>query len=167
MRIWIGLLATPLLLGLAGPAEAETGGYRARRFREFWRNERMAERLGLTPDQVERLEAEVADFAEREREITGEVRANREESRAALAAEDFSAEEVERLGEAMAGLAAERARLMTGRQIAVRRILTAEQYSELQDGRRRMGERIQRRPRGGPRGEAFRKGRRIEPEEAE
>ncbi len=167
MRIWIGLLAAPLLVGLAGAAEAETEGYRGRRAREFRRSERMAERLELTPDQVERLETVDAEFAGREREIAEQVRANREESRAALAAEEFSAEEVERLGEAMAGLAAERARLMTERQIAIRRILTADQYNELQAGRGRMEERIRRRPRGGPRGEALRKGRRIEPEPAE
>ncbi len=167
MRIWIGLLAAPLLIGLAGTAEAETGGYRGRRAREFWRSEGMVEKLELTPDQVEQLEAAEAEFAGREREIAEQVKANREESRAALAAEEFSAEKVEDLGEAMAGLAAERTRLMTARQIAIRRILTAEQYSELQDGRRRMGERIHRGKRGGPRGEAVRKGRLLEPEAAE
>lgn len=167
MRIWIGLLAVPLLLGLAGPAAAEDGGYRGRGARAFWRNERVVEKLDLTPDQVEQLESAEAEFAGREREIAEQVKANREESRAALAEEEFSAEKVEELGEAMAELAAGRARLMTARQIAVRRILTAEQYGELQDGRRRMGERIQRGRRGGPRGEGIRKGRLIEPEATE
>ncbi len=167
MRIWIGLLAVPLLLGLAGTAEAETEGYRARRFREFWRSEAMVERLDLTPDQVERLEAAGEDFAGREREIAEQVRTNRQETRTALEAEEFSVEAVEALGEEMAGLAAARARLMTERQIAIRRILTADQYNRLQTGRERMEERIRTRSRGGPRGEAFRKGRRIEPEAAE
>ncbi len=167
MRIWIGLLAVPLLLGLAGPAEAEAEGYRARRVREFWRSERMVERLDLTPDQVERLEAAGADFAERERKIAEQVTAHRQETRAALAADEFSAETVEGLGEALAELSAERTRLMTARQIAIRRILTAEQYNQIQAGWRQRGERIQRRPRGGPRGEAIRKGWLIEPEPAE
>ncbi len=167
MRIWIGLLAAPLVMGLAHTAGAREGSPRGREGRDFWRNERVVEKLALTPEQVEKLEATGADFQSQNRELSERRQAGREELQAAMSAEEFSAEEAERLGEVLAGLAAERSRLNTARMIAIRQILTAEQWTELQTGRRRMGERMQRKLRGGPGGEAVKKGWLVEPEAVE
>ena len=145
MRIWIGLLAAPLVLGMAQTAGAKEGGRPGRRGGEFWRNEQVVEKLDLTPEQVERLEAAAADFQDREQELAERWRTSREAMREAMGAEDFSLEEANRLGDALAGLAAERSRLKTAQEIAIRQILTAEQWNELQTGRRRMSERMGRR----------------------
>jgi len=167
MRILIGLLAAPLVLGLAQPAGAEESLHPGRGGRNFWRNDRVVEKLALTPEQVERLEADAADFQDRERELAERWRASREAMREAMGAEDFSPEEVERLGDALAGLSAERSRLRTARVIAVRQVLAAEQWSELESGRRLMEERLRRRMRGGPRGEGGKRGWPVEAEAAE
>jgi len=163
MRILIGLLAAPLVLGLAQNAEAKEGGRPGRRGEEFWRNERVVEKLDLTPEQVERLEADAADFQDREQELAERWKASREEMQEAMRAEDFSLEEANRLGDALAGLASERSRLKTARVIAVRQVLTAEQWSEMETGRLRMAERMRRRPRGG----AHKRGSAADPEAAE
>ncbi|MDP8235574.1 MAG: periplasmic heavy metal sensor [Candidatus Erginobacter occultus] len=167
MRIWIGLLAAPLVMGLAHTAGAREGSPRGREGRDFWRSERVVEKLALTPEQVEKLETTGADFQAQNRELSARWQAGREELQAAMSAEEFSTGEVDRLGEVLAGLAAERSRLNTARMIAIRQILTAEQWDELQTGRQRMGERMKRKMRGGPRGEAARRGWPVEPEAVE
>ncbi len=167
MRILIGLLAAPLVLGLAQTAGAREGGRPGRRGGEFWRNEQVVEKLDLSPDQVSRLEETGTGFAARERELAERWKASREEMQKAMGEEDFSLEEVSRLGDALAGLAAERSRLKTARVIAVRQILNAEQWSELETGRRRMAERMGRRMRGGNRGGMPKRGGPAEPEDME
>ncbi len=167
MRILIGLMAAPLLLGLARPAAAVEEERMGRRGKEFWKNEQVVEKLDLSPVQVARLETAAENFQGRERELAERWRTSREAMREAMGAEDFSLEEVERLGDALAGLSAERSRLKTARIIAVRQVLTAEQWAELETGRQRLGERMRRRMRGGHRGESASFGRPAEPEAAE
>ncbi len=174
MRILIGLLAVPLLLGLSGPAGAEEEARPARRQRAFWRSERTVERLGLTPDQVERLEAVETELAERQRELTESWREARGAIREELAKAEFSPERARELGKKIAELAGERSELNTERQIETRRVLTADQWAELQAVRERMEERMEerregmrQRMRGGPRGEAAKRGWLIDPDALE
>jgi Spy/CpxP family protein refolding chaperone len=167
MRIWIGLLAAPLVMGLAHTAGARESSPRGRGGRDFWRNEQVVEKLALTPEQVEKLETTGADFQSQNRELSERWQESRQEMREAMGAEELSTEEVDRLGEVLAGLAAERSRVKTSQVLAIRQILTAEQWDELQTGRRRRGEMMMRRMRGGPRGEAGRRDWPAEPEAME
>lgn len=168
MRVWIGLLAAPLLLGLAQTAGAKEETHPGKRGgHNFWHSEQMVETLALTPEQIEQLEADSATFAARGKAIAKRTKASRQEMREALAAEEFSAEKVTQLGKDIADLAAERATLNTERKIAVRRVLSAEQWSKLESSRKQMGEKMKKKMRGGPRGEAVKQGWMGEPEATE
>jgi Spy/CpxP family protein refolding chaperone len=141
MRLLIGLLAAPLLLGLAETAGAQEGARPARRGRTFWRSEQTVENLALTPEQIEQLEADEAAFAVRDREISDQWAESRRELQETLAEDRFSPEKANRLRDALAQLAAERSTLNTERQVATRRVLTADQWAELQTVRERIEER--------------------------
>lgn len=172
MRIWIGLLAAALLLGpaLAATAQEEAAEVPetirpGRRGRTFWRNPQTVELLALTPEQCGELETGEAEFAARNRELAEEVSGVRVEMEETLAGDRFSPEKANRLRDELAKLAGERAALAADRQIAVRRVLTADQWAQLkaeqeaqaarrQEMRQRMEQRMPRGPRAGRRGEA-------------
>lgn len=164
MRIWIGLLVAPLMLGLTLTAGAQEGARPGRGGSNFWRNERVMEKLALSPEQIGQLEETGTDFSARERELLERYKATRLELQAAFSAEELSVEEVERLGDELAGLAAERSRLKTDQTLARRQILTAEQWAELETGRSQRAEGMRKRMRSGPRGEIRKPGRWVEPE---
>ena len=152
MRVWIGLLALPLLLGLSRPAGAEDRGRQGRRGRRsFWRNQEMVEKLALTPEQIEQLEAFDDTFQVRQRELRDQTRKSREEMQDLLAAEEFPEAKAAAQAKIIADGAGARASLQTDRLIAIRGILTAEQWAELQACRERMGERWRRRAKQGGR----------------
>lgn len=197
MRVWIGLLAILVCLGLTQAAPAQEAGEAAtapeeatapeaaesspaarpaRRGRTFWRNPNTVELLALTPEQCGELEAGEAEFAARNRELAEQVSEIQEELEGTLAEDRFSPEKANRLRDELAKLAAERAALAADRQIAVRRVLTADQWAELraeqearaerrQMMRQRMEQGMRRGPRAGRRGGAADAG--TEPEAAE
>jgi Spy/CpxP family protein refolding chaperone len=160
MRILIGLLAAPLLLGLTQTAGGQEETRPARRSRAFWSNEQTVELLALAPEQIEQLEADGAAFAVRDQEISEQWAESRRELQETLAEDRFSPEKANRLRDEIAKLAAERSTLTSERQIAIRRVLTADQWAELRAGqelraerrqmmRQRMDQRMRRRLRGG------------------
>ncbi len=158
MRVWIALLALPLLLGLSRPAEAEDGGRQGRwGKRNFWRSEEMVEKLALTPEQIEKLEALDDSFDAQRLELRDQARKSREEMKDLLASAEFSQEKAAGLAQIISGQAAERATLDTERLIAIRGTLTAEQWTELESCRERIGERMGERMR--QKGRVGRRGR--------
>lgn len=156
MRIWIGLLAAPLMLGLPLTAGAQEGSPPIRKGRDFWRNEGAMEKLSLSLEQIGQLEETGTDFSAQERKLFERYQTTRQELQAALSAEEVSVEEVERLGNELADLAAERSQLKTARTLARRRILTAEQWAELETGRRQRAAGMRKRMRSDHRGEVHR-----------
>jgi len=130
-------------MGRPGPGgqggQGGQGGFQ-REFTEqlgkFWENERVAEALQLSPDQVQALN-EAADATQSSMEaIQGDGREAQEELRAELEKDNPDVTTVNRLVDQISASQAERLRITTSHRVAVQSILTAEQETALKEARR-------------------------------
>lgn len=151
------LIGVPVLIGLVSPAIAQPGGGQrgGGGFRggqhgfAFWRMEKVIEDLSLTPDQIQQFEDIEYKFRMEGIDPEARLKKARLELDHLLSQDAFSTEKVEQLTEEITAASGERVRLGVKKQIAIRKALTPEQWTQLE----RKRERMLRRMRGGRRGQ--------------
>lgn len=142
------LATAPPEAHLVPPAAAQAGdpdGERAGAFPEagvWWRSSEVVRALGLTPDQVNRLEAIVRSERGRLVDLRAEVVKARLDLDDALAREPFDEQAVMPAAERFEARRADLARARTAMLVRMRGVLTKAQYDVL---RERMRERAGRR----------------------
>lgn len=117
----------PLLL-LAGPYA-----------RPFWQNERLAERLQLSDEQIADLKATHESVRSQLEATQREQAAARESLRLALDADSPDLDTVLAAGERLNATRAEHQRLLLTQVVKVKKILTAEQEQALKEAAERLG----------------------------
>lgn len=103
---------------------------------KFWENERVAEALKLTPEQLTELNEAVDATTASLQAIKGDGREAQEELREELEKDNPDITTVNRLVDSITASQAERMRITTGHRVAVQSILTADQEKVLKDARR-------------------------------
>ena len=103
---------------------------------KFWENERVAEALQLTPEQLTELNEAVDATTASLEAIKGDGREAQEELREELEKDNPDITTVNRLVDSITASQAERMRITTGHRVAVQSILTADQEKALKDARR-------------------------------
>ncbi|MFH1037549.1 MAG: hypothetical protein V1789_02625 [PVC group bacterium] len=149
MKRWITtLVMAPVLLGLVAPVMAQPGGVRPGGF-PFWKNEKIVEKLALTPDQIARLNE--IDYTFRMDSLDPDTRLKRArlELDHLLSQDTCSADDTQRMGEEISAATAALAKLGVNKQISVRQVLSSDQWSQLEQGRQHRRRQMRRDGRGG------------------
>lgn len=151
------LIGVPVLIGLVSPAIAQPGGGQrgggggrgGQHGFAFWKMEKVIEKLSLTPDQIQQLEDIEYNFRMEGIDPEARLKKARLELDHLLSQDTFSTEKVELLTEEITAASGERIKIGVKKQIAIRKVLTPEQWTRLERER----ERVLRRMRGGRKGQ--------------
>ncbi len=138
------ILAAACLLALAfasgtfaqAPRQRTDRGAWRREAVNFWQQEEMIARLGLTPAQRTQLDGIAERFQEETAELQAELREARGEFNALIGQQDLNRYELETLIREVVDLQARITQLNMERQIAIREVLTAEQHARVGTARR-------------------------------
>ncbi|MEA1928781.1 MAG: Spy/CpxP family protein refolding chaperone, partial [Candidatus Auribacterota bacterium] len=134
-----------LMLGIASYSIARPGsgnwGGGGQGF-TFWKTEEIVEELSLTPDQIQGLDE--IEYTYQEKSIDPETRMKkaRLELDHLLSQETFSEEEIGRLVDEITAGSTERIKLGLNKQIAIRGVLTSEQWSRIRQMRENRSRRM-------------------------
>ena len=139
---WL-LLGVPLLMGVASYSIAQPGGGQhgegrmgsERQGFAFWKMEKIVEKLAITPDQVQQLEDIDYKFQMDGVASDGQLKKARLELDHLLSQDTYSDQDVGRLVDEITAGSTERIKLGLNKQIAVRKVLTPEQWSQLRQMR--------------------------------
>ncbi len=139
MKRWIGfLLGLPVLFALAVPAMAQPGGM-AGKGREhgfiFWKNEKIVKKLALTPEQIGKLDEIDYQFKLDSLDPATRLKRAKLEMDRLFSQSTFSAEDAARLSDEISAATATLTKLGISKQIAVRQVLSADQWSQLEQSR--------------------------------
>lgn len=139
---WL-LLGVPLLIGVASysiaqPCGGQRGGGRMGGGREgftFWRVEKIVEKLSITSEQVEQLEDIEYKFQTDGIDPEARLKKSRLELDHLLSEDSYSDQQIAGLIEEITAGSSERLKLGLNKQIAIRKIITPEQWSQLKEMR--------------------------------
>ena len=160
---WL-LLGVPLLVGVASYSIAQPGGGQrgggrmggGRQGFAFWKMENVVEELAITPDQVQQLEDIDYKFQIEGVASDGQLKKARLEFDHLLSQDTYPEQDIGRLVDEITAGSSERIKLGLNRQIAVRKVLTPEQWSQIKQMRgnrsRKMKMRMGKGRKGGSRG---------------
>lgn len=138
MKKWIwSLVVVAVALSLISPALAREGGMRRKgrmgKGCDFWKSEKMVEKLGLTEAQVAELSE--TDYQNRKAKIEVDARleAARLELEHLLAGDTVSQAETSALVDKIADARRDQTKLKLEKMIKVRSVLSAEQWKKLEE----------------------------------
>ena len=146
---WL-LLGVPLLIGAASYSIAQPGGGQrgggqsmgGRQNFAFWKVEKIVEKLSITPDQVRQLEDIHYTFQTDSVDPEARLKKSRLELDHLLSQATYSDENIGGLVDEISASSSERIKLGLNKQIAIRKILTPEQWSQLQQMRENRGRKM-------------------------
>lgn len=137
------LIGVPVLIGLVSPAIAQPGGSRrgggmrggGHHGFTFWRVEKIVEKLAITPDQIRQLEDIEYKFQMESIDLEARRNKARLEMDHLLSQDTYSDRKITGLVDEIAAGSSEKIKLGLNKQIAIRGILTPEQWSQLEQRR--------------------------------
>jgi len=146
---WL-LLGVPLLIGaasysIAQPGGGQRGGGQSMEGRQnfaFWKVEKIVEKLSITPDQVRQLEDIHYTFQTDSVDPEARLKKSRLELDHLLSQATYSDENIGGLVDEISASSSERIKLGLNKQIAIRKILTTDQWSQLQQMRENQGRKM-------------------------
>jgi len=135
---WL-LLGVPLLVGMASYSNAQPGSGRhgggmkggGQNGFTFWKMEKIVEKLAITPDQIEQLDGIEYKFQTDSVEPEARLKKARLELDHLLSQASYSDEEAGRLVDEITAGSTARIKLVLEKQIAVRGVLSPDQWSQL------------------------------------
>jgi len=139
---WL-LLGVPLLVGVASYSIAQPGGGQrgggkmggGRQGFTFWKVEKIVEKLAITPDQVQQLDDIEYKFQMDGIDPEARLKKSRLEFDHLLSQDTYSEQDIGRLVDEITAGSSERIKLGLNKQIAIRKVLTLEQWSQLKQMR--------------------------------
>lgn len=162
-KSWLGIVVVLVGLGIVTQAAAQRG---PRRF-AFLKSEEMVEKLSLTDEQVTRLEAVDYKFRKASIDVNARLKSAQLSLDHFLSGENVNKQKLEGLVDEIAQARGEQTKLSLEKKIAIRGVLSLEQWQKVEQGRARLTRRMRNQRRDGDRGrrnrgEGSRKGAPLE-----
>jgi len=152
-KLYWCLLGVPILIGLASYSIAQPGGGRMEKGRmgagrqgfTFWKVEKIVEELAITPDQIQQLDDIDYNFQMDSIDPEARIKKARLEMDHLLSQDSYSDEKADGLVNEIIAGSSDRIKLGLNRQIAIRKILTPEQWDQLQQMKEKRGRMMKKR----------------------
>jgi Spy/CpxP family protein refolding chaperone len=159
-KLYWCLLGVPILIGLASYSIAQPGGGQMGKGRmgagrqgfTFWKVEKIVEKLAITPDQIQQLDDLDYNFQMDSIDPEARIKKARLEMDHLLSQDSYSDEKVDGLVDEIIAGSSDRIKLGMNRQIATRKILTPEQWDQLQQMKEKRGRMMKKKRSGGQEG---------------
>ncbi len=151
-KLWLGAVVVMIGLGIATLAVAQPG---PRHF-AFWKSEKMVEKLSLTEEQVTQLEGIDYKFQKASIDVNARLKSAQLSLDHFLSGEKIKKQKLGVLVEEIAQARGEQTKLLLEKKIAIRGVLSLEQWQKVEGGRARMRNRMRNRGRDGDQGRHYR-----------
>ena len=162
-KLWLGAVVVLVGLGVTTLVSAQPG---PRNF-SFWKSEKMVEKLSLTEEQVAKLENIDYNFQKASIDVNARLKSAQLSLDHFLSGEKIRKQKLEGLVDELAQARGEQTKLLLEKKIAIRRVLSLEQWQKVEQGRERLRHRMMNRRKGDNQGRHHRGegGRKGEPPE--
>jgi len=144
-KLWIGAVVVLVGVGIASLAAAQPGP----RHVAFWKSEKMVEKLSLTDEQVTKLDNIDYKFQKSSIELNAGLKSAQLSLEHFLSGEKIKKQQLEGLVDEIAQARGEQTKLMLQKKIAIRKVLSLEQWKKIETGRAHMRRRMGNRRQGG------------------
>jgi len=159
-KLYWCLLGVPILIGLASYSIAQSGGGRmgkggmggGQHGFTFWKVEKIVEKLAITPDQIQQLDDIDYKFQLDKIDPEARVKKARLEMDHLLSQDSYPDQKVTGLVDEIIAGSSDMMKLGLNKQIAIRKILTPEQWDQLQQMRQNRSRKMKKNWSGGQKG---------------
>jgi len=145
-KLYWCLLGVPILIGVASYSIAQPGGGRMRGGGQhgftFWKVEKIVEKLAITPEQIQQLDDIDYNFQMDGINPDARLKKARLELDYLLSQDTYSDQKITDLVDEIAAGSSEKIKLGLNRQIAIRKIITPEQWDQLQQMKEKRGRKM-------------------------
>ncbi len=151
-KLYWCLLGVPILIGLASYSIAQSGGGRmgnggmggGQHGFTFWKVEKIVEKLAITPDQIQQLDDIDYTFQMDKIDPEARIKKARLEMDHLLSQDSYPDQKATGLVDEIIAGSSDMIKLGMNKQIAIRKILTPEQWDQLQQMKEKRGRKMMR-----------------------
>lgn len=163
MKKWFWVLGIALL---AGGIVSLSWAFPSQRDFHFWKSEKVVEKLALTDEQIKRLGKIEYEFQKARIDPEARIKSARLTLEHYLSGDEIPKGKLKKLVEEISQAHKEQVEISLKKRISIRRVLAAEQWSELENQKMRLARKIREKRKGRPRPDRPRPGRGGAPESA-